>query len=68
MTDRQKETFHQVLAKYGATEFHHADCLGADAEAVPLSQSGKRPTLGGATGEEIRFLPQATKFITQFFK
>lgn len=33
MSDRQKMSLRRHLVSVGATEFHHGDCIGADADA-----------------------------------
>src|SRR5215831_5936633 len=38
MTEHQKQTLIQVLQEYRPAEFHHGDCIGADAKAHGIVQ------------------------------
>lgn len=37
MTEAQKQTVESFLRSSGATEFHHGDCIGADAQAAYIA-------------------------------
>jgi len=38
MTDAQKQAFRELLSKVEISEFHHGDCIGADATAHLIAQ------------------------------
>lgn len=38
LTDQQKQSLIQLLAEYRPAEFHHGDCVGADAEVHAIVQ------------------------------
>jgi hypothetical protein len=55
MTKPQKDALKWLLDALGATEFHHGDCLGADAEAARLAhQRGLRLVCHPPTEDALR--------------
>ncbi len=44
MTQKQKEAFIDFISKHTITEFHHGDCMGADAQAHQMVHA-KIPTI-----------------------